>query len=499
MIVSLLLAAVPLIQGEVAATARFEPAAAPAGAPVELHVILDIAPGYHVYHPEQDPLDGIPVSVRVPAGFSANGSLRSLQEAEVHRDKIGDTVVEYLWLNGSPELVLPLKTIVGDLNPRDLEVVVEVQVCDDSLCFPPSNVKAGATFELLPGEYQGEALAPELDDAGESLWAFLLLAIAGGLFALMMPCTYPMIPITISFFTKQADARGGNVLPLSLAYGGGIIAIFIVIGVLVGPLVMAFAAHPVTNLVIGLMFLVFAFALFGMITLNPPQALMNVAGKASSRGGYLGVFLMGTTLVVTSFTCTAPFVGSLLSFGATGGGVMRVAMGMGVFGLTMAIPFVFLSLAPGKIKQMPQSGQWMDTIKVTLGFVELAAALKFVSNADIVWGLRLLSRETFLMMWTLIMVAAGLYLFGVLRKGARPVVGPKRALSGLAFLVMAGYCAWGWNGAQMDTVMTAIIPNYSNSGEHKATHAIVIDDLDAAKAQAMAEQKLVLVNFTGHT
>ncbi len=513
MFASLLLAAAPLLQGEVVATARFVPDSAPAGAPVELHVMLDIAPGFHVYHPDQNPMDGIPVSVNVPTGFSANGELKSLSAPDLHEDIFGSTTVAYLWLTGKAELVLPLIKDSGNLGAHDVAVEVGVQVCDDSLCFPPSTVKTKATFEGEDGEFVASGSTEitvefpssvESVQSGESkedpsLWAFLLLAIGGGLFALMMPCTYPMIPITISFFTKQADARGGNVMPLSLAYGGGIVAIFVLIGVMIGPLVLAFATHAVTNLVIGAMFLVFALALFGVITLNPPQALMGAAGKASATGGYLGVFLMGATLVITSFTCTAPFVGSLLSFGASSGSMLRVALGMGVFGLTMAIPFVFLSLVPGKIKQMPQSGQWMDTIKVTLGFVELAAALKFISNADIVWGLELLSRETFLAAWTIIMLAAALYLFGVLRKGPKPKVGAKRAFTGLCFVAFSAYCAWGWNGAQMDTVMTAIIPNYHSSGEHKAAHAVVIDDLEAAKTQAVESGKLVLVNFTGHT
>src|SRR5262249_28560008 len=155
-----------------------------------------------------------------------------------------------------------------------------------------------------------------------------------GLFALVMPCTYPMIPITISFFTKQADKRGGNALSLSLAYGAGIVLIFVVVGVLFGALIKPFAANAVVNLVLGLAFVYCRRVLLGALTRGPPRFLMNVAGTASTRGGYLGVFLMGATLVVTSFTCTAPFVGSLLSIGAAGGSAGRVALGMAVFGLT---------------------------------------------------------------------------------------------------------------------------------------------------------------------
>ena len=140
--------------------------------------------------------------------------------------------------------------------------------------------------------------------------------------------------------------------------------------------------------------------------------MMAVASKASMRGGYAGVFLMGATLVITSFTCTAPFVGTLLGSAATGGDadVGRIVIGMGVFGLTMATPFVLLSLLPGKMQAMPQAGAWMDTLKVFLGFVEVAASLKFFSNTDIVWGWEVLSREAFLILWVLIFLGAAIYL-----------------------------------------------------------------------------------------
>lgn len=505
MIHHLILAALPLLQGgDVGVQAQFEPSAAQVGAPVELRVKLTIPPGFHLYHPDQNPDDGIPVSVAVPSGFEAAGALRSLKEPETHIDQIGKTRVEYLWLTGKSELILPLAVAEGANGSFETTIAVDVQVCDEMMCFPPDTIHAnGVEFDRLPGKYTGPIVtatdAPE-EEAGTGLLAFLLAAMAGGLFALMMPCTYPMIPITISFFTKQADARGGKVLPLSLAYGAGIVVIFILIGVLVGPVILAFATHPVTNLLIGALFLVFAFVLFGLLTLNPPQFLMNAAGQASSKGGYLGVFLMGATLVVTSFTCTAPFVGSLLSFGASGGDLLRVAMGMGVFGLTMAIPFVFLSLAPGRIQAMPQSGQWMDTIKVTLGFVELAAALKFISNADIIWNWQILSRETFLVLWALIFFAAALYLLGALhKKQNRPAIRGKRVLSGIIFLALSSYCAWGWTGERMDTVMTAIIPPYSSSEHLEAKHEIVVDDYEAALSKAKADGKYLLVNFTGHT
>lgn len=345
------------------------------------------------------------------------------------------------------------------------------------------------------------------------LLQFILLAIGGGLFALVMPCTYPMIPITISFFTKQAASRGGSVLPLSLAYGAGIVTIFILIGVLLGAPIVAFAQHPSTNMIIGIAFLFFSLALFGAINLQPPAFLMSAAGKASMKGGYVGVFLMGATLVITSFTCTAPFVGSLLAAGGSSGGspdYARVAIGMGAFGLTMAIPFFFLSLVPGRVSAMPKGGEWMNTIKVTLGFVEVAAALKFFSNADMVLGWGVLSRELFLLLWAAIFAFTSAYLFGWIPIKGHKIeeLGAARAVFAMCFALFALYCWHGSRGYKMDDVMTAMAPPYSSrlnghasadtgGGERVARRSIVEDDFERARDQAIADKQLLFINFTG--
>lgn len=353
---------------------------------------------------------------------------------------------------------------------------------------------------------EDEAVAATLEGGEETddgLGAFLIQAVLWGLITLLMPCTYPMIPITISFFTKQAEARGGKVLPLSLTYGAGIVLVFILIGVVVGQVIVPFAQHPVTNLVIGALFFYFALVLFGFVTLQPPRFLMNVAGQASMKGGYAGVFLMGTTLVVTSFTCTAPFVGTLLAQGAQGGDLLRVVIGMSVFGATMAIPFVILSLVPNKLRTIPQSGSWMNTLKVTLGFVELAAAFKFFSNSDLGWEWDVISREFFLALWAVIFVAAAVYLFGLGQKGAQ--VGMGRRGSGVLFLLLAAYCGWGLTGKRMDFIMTSIAPPYSGGRffpmlyEFGGEWTLLKDDYELARRDAIAADKLLFVNFTGFT
>ncbi|MEC7724160.1 MAG: hypothetical protein VYD05_01520, partial [Planctomycetota bacterium] len=274
-----------------------------------------------------------------------------------------------------------------------------------------------------------------------------------------------------------------------------------------------------TNAVIGAMFFFFAAVLFGWVNLNPPQFLQRLATKAQmsaagapsggsglTLGGLSGVFFMGATLVLTSFTCTAPIVGSLIG-GIAKHGTAKVAVGMGIFGLTMAIPFMALSLTPTKVKAMPKSGEWMETLKISLGFVELAAAFKFVSMVDIYFGWDALPRELFLMLWAAVFGLWALYLFGVLRKAGTPSmgVGNGRMAGGMIVTLLATYFLFGAMGNRMDKIMTGFVPAYSNrivmkgegGGPKVEGHVIVKDDAQKAIEVAKAEDKLVLYNFTG--
>jgi thiol:disulfide interchange protein DsbD len=466
--------------------ARLEPEVARPGEIVDVVVSVTVPDGWHVYGAK----DENPVALVATAaeGFEARGVTR-LPDGTRH--ETGGLV--NFWLGGGFELRQAFAVPEG-LEPGDRELGFRLDylLCDENTCMPPAKHE----FELALGIEAGP-VRPEYAEAGAVAggWLELILgAIAAGLFALLMPCTYPMIPITISVFTKQAEARGGKVLPVSLVYGAGIVSIFILIGIVVGPAIVPFATHWLTNTVIAVVFVVFAFSLFGWITIEPPRFLMNMAGRAQTRSGYIGVLLMGAALVITSFTCTVPFIGLLLSFAAQGG-FAQLVVGMGVFGLTMAVPFVALSLLPGRVRGIPRAGNWMNTLKVFLGFVELAAALKFVSNVDMVLndGPAWLSRSTFLWSWAIIMGAAGLYLsrgFFVPSEKA----GMKRAAGAVATLSFAAWCAFGALGHDLDSVMTAIAP--PNAG---GRHEIVKDDYEQALARARATDRLVLVNFTGFT
>lgn len=490
---------------------------------VEVAIAVKVEPDWHLYQgPTQkdvggDGQSGLPTTVDFdPSGFDIGGV--EYPKPFEATDKIGDKRYTFYEHKGTFVLRAHGKRAKPDAKLDELSASIRGLTCQDNgQCIPYSEDLTlegtgadeifTAAVETHPGSTSTTTSAPPPNSSELDLWLFLLSAVGWGLFTLLMPCTYPMIPITISYFTKQAAQRKGSTLPLSLAYGVGIIGTFVLIGLVVGPPIILFASHPITNLVIGSMFIFFALTLFGAVNLQPPAFLLNVAGQASSMGGLAGVFLMGATLVVTSFTCTAPFVGTLLSAGASSGGLGRVALGMGVFGLTMAVPFVALSMLPGKVKSIPRSGEWMHSLKVTLGFVEIAAALKFISNVDLVWEWGWLSRELYLFLWVGIFLAAALYLFGMIRLKDEPTneVSPARMTAGLVFLLLALYCGYGAMGNRMDRIMTAIIPPYSNriggngGGVNTVERPILIDDYDSALARAKQEGKLLLVNFTGHT
>ncbi|HIG87063.1 MAG TPA: hypothetical protein EYQ25_08470 [Planctomycetes bacterium] len=408
----------------------------------------------------------------------------------------------------------------------NFSVTLAGQTCDENSCLDYFQTKeaprakvasiakgsadaATGTEGSVVGPTGSQDSEPEPADEDKSLGSFLLEAFFWGLITLLMPCTYPMIPITISFFTKQAIARDGKVLSLALAYGAGIVFVFIAIGVVVGAPIQEFANHPVFNLLIAAMFVFFALVLFGWINLQPPQFLMRVAGQASATSGLVGVFMMGLTLVVTSFTCTAPFVGTLLARGGEQG-LLRIVMGMGVFGLTMATPFVFLSLFPSRAQKMPNAGAWMNTLKVFLGFVELAASLKFLSVADLAWEWGFLSKEVFLILWAGIFMVAAMYLFGKINlKGEEDgVVSPGRMVGGLVTFLFAVYCGFLTFGFQMDPLLTAFAPPYSTAPVRSASNdsdghtsgvawELLTDDYEGALVKARAQDKLLLINFTG--
>ncbi len=312
-----------------------------------------------------------------------------------------------------------------------------------SEAFSPDDAAAMTRFQ---GFLAGGAGADAGTGSGAGFW---LLAILGGLVTLLMPCTYPMVPFTITFFTKQG-ATGRPVLPLAAFYAAGIVASFVGLGVLItgvlGASLARVAGNPWTNLGIAALFIVLGLGLIGVFLLRLPFGLENRVGGAKS--GYAGALLMGLTYALTAFSCAAPFAGSVLAEAVASGTWTRAVAGMAVYGGAIALPFFLLALSPGLLRALPKSGAWLGEFKVVGGLVELGAALKFLAITDNAWGWGVIHRPTTLAMWAALALVAAAYLLGKLRlPGDAPLAetGPVRLLCAAGFLALgiwfvAGVC-----------------------------------------------------------
>ncbi len=379
---------------------------------------------------------------------------------------------------------------------------------------------AGTSQEKASSEARSTAASATrvLDDArADGFLGFLLLAIGAGAAALLTPCVFPMIPLTVSFFTKYSDSRS-EAVQMAALYGFAIIATFTGLGVAMSLILGAagaqsVAANPWVNLFIGGTFVVFALSLLGLFELRLPSGLLNYFNQqGTTRSGVPGVLFMGLTLTLVSFSCTAPFVGGLLAATSRGAWFFPIA-GMLAFSTTFAIPFVVFAMFPRGLESLPSSGQWMNVVKVTLGFVELAAALKFLSNADLIWGTQILSRTLAIALTIVIFAVAGLYLLGKLRlahEQAVESIGSLRLLAAMAFLGGAMYLLPGLFGASLGLADAYLPPRQASDpnlfatrtapdGEEASEFDWYTDDIDAAMAAGREAQKPVLVDFTGYT
>ena len=346
------------------------------------------------------------------------------------------------------------------------------------------------------------------DSTNSSLLAIFLMGILGGFIALLTPCVWPIIPMTVSFFLKRAKDDRKKGIRDAVTYGLSIIVIYMALATLVtwafGPQKLnELATDAKFNVFFFLLLIVFAFSFFGWFELRLPSSWGNaVDNKASATTGILSIFLMAFTLSLVSFSCTAPVVGLLLVQAATSGEWVAPAVGMFGFALALALPFTFFALFPTLLKKAPKSGSWMNTIKVVLGFIELAFSLKFLSVADLAYGWHILDRETFLSIWIVLFGLLGLYLIGKLKfphddpdQKAMPVPAIMLGLCSLAFSV---YMLPGLWGAPCKAV-SAFAPPINTQDFNLAPQTVhaAYTDYDEGMRAAAAAGKPVLVDFTG--
>ncbi len=438
------------------------------------------------------------------------------------------------------EFNIPLKA-TKQLNGDDLAVNIRYQVCDDKLCLPPKTVKV--TFEGFEDERKGSLFnSPDLlgNDSQETqvfqttktteqpIWSFIWLAITLGALSLLTPCVFPMIPITVSYFTKNAGGSRVKSFKLATVYSVGIIATFTLLGMLLAFFVGAaginlFAANPWVNIAIAAIFLFFAFNLFGFYEITIPTGVLNKLDKITrTKEGegskYIGALLMGLTFTITSFTCTSPFVGTILVSTSQGDWQMPL-LGMLAFSTIFALPFFVLALAPQLVSQLPKSGGWLNSVKVVMGFLEVAAALKFISNVDLVWSSlfkssasamnygTIFTREVVLVAWVLIAIAIGLYILGVFKfKLDSPVkkITPVRIIVSILFFALGVYLTTGVLGKKLGELESFLPPKNAESplnilGDKDAELKFIKNDLKKALELAKKENKKVFVDFTGYT
>ena len=385
----------------------------------------------------------------------------------------------------------------------------DVLAADTAGALKQENAQVNADVNLWqPVIKELSAFNSTKDSTNSSLWSIFFMGVLGGFIALLTPCVWPIIPMTVSFFLKRAKDDRKKGIRDAVTYGLSIIVIYMGLATLVtwafGPQKLnELATNAPFNVFFFLLLVVFAFSFFGWFELRLPSSWGNaVDNKASATTGLLSIFLMAFTLSLVSFSCTAPVVGLLLVQAATSGDWVAPAVGMFGFALALALPFTFFALFPTLLKKAPKSGSWMNMIKVVLGFIELAFSLKFLSVADLAYGWHILDRETFLSIWIVLFGLLGLYLIGKLKfphddpdQKAMPVPAIMLGLCSLAFSV---YMLPGLWGAPCKAV-SAFAPPINTQDFNLAPQTVhaTYTDYDEGMRAAAAAGKPVLVDFTG--
>ena len=468
-----------------------------------------------------------PIATRV----NVSGDLVAEQGQVEHREPIEKFDegfgVNTRFFQGTTEFRVPvlLKDNVS-AGQGTVNAYILYQVCNESLCYPPAEVNIAVPLVIESGPAREDytkfvALAATVSDYGEinldhaiaaGFWSFVALAISMGFLALLTPCVFPMIPITVSFFTHQGELENRKPINQALVYTLGIVATFSILGMILAVTLGAsganqLAANPWVNLFIGALFVYFALSLFGAYEIQLPKGLRQFSLEQEKRGGYVGTLFMAVTFTLTSFTCTVQFVGLLLVAAAQGQWFWPL-LGMIVFSAAFAFPFFFLALFPQYLAKMPKSGGWLNAVKVVMGFLEMAAAFKFFSNTDLVWGWGVFTFNSVLAIWTMIMFFTGMYLLGNIQlphDSKVETLGVPRMVLSLFFLTFALYMGTGLFGRPIHGLIYSYLPPQLGQeigaveGDGETEKFAWYSDLEPAFAEASIVQKPIFIDFTGYT
>jgi len=476
--------------------------------------------GWHVYGNNADGLNAPELSAKIETVKFQNKAVFSIKPSQEK-----DILFSKAYIFNKPIDVLQ-NFIIKGFQPDSLNLVMVLNAAKAdsflSLEIPFSvalaNGKKVAGFQiLLPADATqapSNACGTELSSSNSSSspWELLLLGFLGGLIALITPCVFPMIPVTVSFFTKRSKTRKQGIKN-GLLYGLSIFLIYVlasvpfhIVGNVQPEIFNSISTNPWLNIIFFIIFIFFSISFFGFFEISLPSGIANKADSKSGLGSLAGIFFMAITLAIVSFSCTGPILGTLL-VGSLQGGAWALTYGMAGFGLALALPFSLFAIFPQWLQSLPKSGGWLDTVKKVLAFLELALAFKFLSNADLVqhWGL--LKREVFLGIWAVISIALALYLRGFLLlphdvKGAkisraRKILGDLAIIFGLILIVGMSpkntYLLKFLSGFPPPTHYSL----FEDKNNHQGLLANVVNDYEKAVQLSKQQNKPILIDFTG--
>ncbi|HSR69674.1 MAG TPA: protein-disulfide reductase DsbD domain-containing protein [Acidobacteriota bacterium] len=504
-----------------------------------VHLHTDVAEGWHLYSMTQPEGGPIPTTISLAdsQGFQETGAIEQPPIRTVY-DPNFDMDAEFI---DGGSFVIPFQAS-EDMpeGAHRLAVAIRYMVCSDTQCLPPQTETyetsvpvsaAGISLSLPPQQQGAGAAAQAASDARseearrplagrqipEGFFAYIAFSLGMGFLALLTPCVFPMIPITVSYFTKREAQTRGQAIKEGAMYAVGIIFTFTGLGFGLTMLLGAggiqqIATSPTINLFIAAVFLFFALNLFGVVEIKMPSGLINRLDKKAGTSTYLGIGFMALTFALTSFTCTVPFVGTVM-VAALRGDWLWSLLGIAAFAVAFASPFFLLAIFPNFLQALPKSGNWMNSMKIVMGFVELAAALKFLSNIDLVWQLEVLTRPVFITVWLAIALVTVAYLLGWFRfpheMESEQSVGAFRVLSAIFFLSISFYLLRGLFGFSLGELDSFLPPRdyggasqiaFSSAPGAEAAHREVwLSDYQQALQTAKLENKPIFIDFTGYT